>query len=149
MNTNTKGSEDVALLAVLNPISQSAATVVTGWVSVANFQKFLAILDVGVMASTSTIDAKLRQATDSSGTSAKDITGKAITQLTQAGGNGNQQVMINLRSEDLDGTNGFTYFALSVTVGTAASLIAAQVLGLNPRYSPASASNPAAVVQVV
>ena len=78
----------------------------------------------------------MRQATDSSGTSAKDITGKAITQLVKAT-NDNDQAMINCRADELDVANGFTHVALSVTVGTAASIYAAQVLGFYARYQPA------------
>lgn len=148
MNPNLKLSERVAVLATLNPASVAASTVVSGWVSVANFHSIAALIETGVLGASATLDAKLRQATDSSGTGAKDITGKAITQIVKASGD-NVQASIEVRSEELDTAGGFAYVALSTTVGTAASIYGAQLLGLNPRFVPASALNQAGVVQQV
>lgn len=148
MNTNIKLNERIAILATLDPASVAAGTVVTTWVPVANFHSIAAMIQTGALGASGTVDAKLRQAQDASGTNAKDVTGKAITQLVAATGN-NKQVSIELRSDDLDANNGFGYVALSVTVGTAASILGALLVGANPRYMPASAFNQAAVVQVV
>lgn len=131
-------SDRATLMAVLNPVSQAAATVTTGWVSMATFNAIMAVLQVGAMTLNGTVDAKLQQASDSAGTGAKDITGKAITQLTQAGTDDNKQVVINCRAEELDVDNSFTHVRLSVTVAVAASLIAAAVYGLDARYAPAT-----------
>lgn len=146
MNPNLKPSDQVALLAVMNPVSQAAATVVSSWVSMADIDALLAVLQTGVLGTDATIDAKLRQATSSAGADAKDITGKAITQLTKAA-NDNDQVMLNCRSDELDINNGFTHVALSVTVATAASLFSAQLYGFYGRYQPVA--QVASVVEVV
>lgn len=135
---NIKPSDKATVAAVLNPVSQGAGTVTTGWVSMADFENLLAILQVGALGAAATVDAKLQQASDSSGTGAKDITGKAITQLTQAGTDSNKEVLINVRSEELDVNNSFTHVRLSVTVATAASLISAILLGFDARYQPAT-----------
>ncbi len=135
MNPNVKPSSQVAILAVKDPISQAAATVTTGWISMADLDAVLAIVQTGVLGASATVDAKLQQAQDSSGTGAKDITGKAITQLVKAS-NDNDQVAINCRADELDVNNGFNHVRLSITVGTAASLISAMVLGFYPRYLP-------------
>lgn len=148
MFANAKASEQVALLATLDPISQSATTVTTGWIKADKFAEYLAIIQTGVLGTAATVDAKLQQANTSGGGAAKDVTGKAITQLVKAS-NDNNQAMINLRPAELDVSNGFAWFRLSLTVGAAASLISAQVLGMGPRFAPASDSNQAAVVQVV
>jgi hypothetical protein len=137
----------MALLATIDPVSQAAATVTTGWVSLADIDRLLGILQTGVMGASATIDAKLQQAKDSGGTGAKDITGKAITQILKATGD-NKQALINLNQSDLDVAGGFYYVRLSITVGVAASQIAASLLGL-PSYEPAAPFNQAAVVQVV
>ena len=79
------------------------------------------------------------------------ITGKVETYLTQivkATGD-NKQALINVKPEELDTVNGFGFVRLSLTVGVAASLASAQVLGVNPRFAPADASNQAAVVQIL
>lgn len=149
MFLNAKGSELLAVLATIDPVSQAAGTATTGWIPVANHHGLLAVIQSGALGTSATLDAKLQQATDSVGTGAKDISGKAITQLTQAASGSNKQALINLRPEDLDIANGFGFVRLSLTVGVAASLTAAQVLGVNPRFAPADAGNQAAVAQVL
>jgi hypothetical protein len=143
MGPNQKPTDGFAQLATISPVS-TATTVNSGWVSFANFQRMLAEIDVGVFGASATVDAKLQQALDGSGSSPKDITGKAITQLLAAGGNG-RQAFINLADTDLDMTNGFGFVQLSITVGTAASLVAGSLKGFVPRYEPPvdASANPA------
>ena len=148
MFPNAKGSELFSVLATIDPASQAVGTVTTGWISAGNHHTLLALVQSGVLGTGATLDAKLQQATDASGTGAKDVTGKAITQIVKATGD-NKQALINLRPDDLDVTNGFAYVRLSLTVAVAASLTAAQLLGFNPRFVPGDASNQAAVAQVV
>lgn len=135
MTPNQLPSDGVAVLATLDPASVAASTVVTSWVPVQNFHSFMALIETGVLGASATLDAKLRQATDSSGTGAKDITGKALVQIVKASGD-NKQAMINARAQDLDQANGFGWIALSATVGTAASIFGAQLLGFYPRFEP-------------
>ena len=148
MLPNAKISEQAAVLATIDPISQGVGTVTTGWISVLHFERFLAMVDVGVFGASATVDAKLQQATTSGGANAKDITGKAIAQLLAAGGN-NRQALINLRVQELDINNGFNYFRLSITVGTAATLIMGNVLGGVVTEGSASTYNQAGVAQIV
>ena len=81
MFPNAKGSELLSILATLDPISQAAGTATTGWISAANHHGLLAIIQTGVLGTGATVDAKLQQAQDGSGTGAKDIAGKGITQI--------------------------------------------------------------------
>ena len=148
MFPNAKGSELLSVLATIDPAAQAAGTLTTSWISVANHHGFLSLVQTGVLGTSGTVDAKLQQALDSSGTSAKDITGKAIIQIVKATGD-NKQALINVKPEELDTVNGFGFVRLSLTVGVAASQASAQVIGLNPRFAPADASNQAAVVQVI
>lgn len=148
MNQNIKLNERIAILATIDPASVGPGTVLTTWVPVANFNSISAMIQTGLLGTSATVDAKLRQATDSSGTGAKDVIGKTIVQIVKATGD-NKQASIELRGEDFDTNNGFAFVALSMTVGTAASIVNAMLIGANARYSPASAFNQAAVVQVV
>lgn len=149
MFPNAKASEMLTILATLDPASQAVGTATTGWISVANHHGLMASVQSGALGASATLDAKFQQALDSSGTGAKDIIGKAITQLTQAASGSNRQVLINLKPEELDTMNGFGFVRLSVTVGVAPSLTSAQLIGVNPRYAPADSLNQAAVAQVV
>lgn len=148
MFPNAKGSEALSILATLDPASQAAGTVTTGWVPVANFHALLGVVETGVLGASATLDAKFQQAQDNIGTGAKDVTGKAIVQIVKATGD-NKQALINLKPEDIDNANGFGYVRLSLTVGVAASIVAGKVVGMNPRYATADAFNQAAVVQII
>lgn len=148
MNPNIKFAERVAIAATIDPVSQGAGTVTTGWVSMAQFHSLTALIQSGVLGASATLDAKLQQATSAAGAGAKDITGKALTQIVKASGD-NKQATIDVRDTDLDVANGFAFVRLSITVGTAASLVSAVLFGNNPIYVPASAANQAGVVQQV
>ncbi|RAI44711.1 hypothetical protein [Rhodoplanes roseus] len=146
----TKASERVAVLAALDPVSRSAGTVTSGWVPVSAWSSVLAVLQAGALGSSATVDAKLQQAKDASGTGAKDITGKAISQWTQAGTDkSNKQAIVNVRTADLDVANDFTHVRFSVTTATAASVSSALLLGIGYRRGAATAGNAASVDQVV
>ena len=58
-----------------------------------------------------------------------------------------KQVLINAKGADFDVEGGFRYVRLSVTVGTAASLVSAILFGCMPRMVPVA--NQAGVVQTV
>ena len=148
MFPNTKGSEQLSILATIDPASRAASTITSGWVSVANFHAFLAVIETGVLGASATLDAKIQQAQDNAGTGAKDVSGKAILQIVKATGD-NVQALINLKPEDLDNANGFAYLRLSLTIGVAASIVAGKVIGMNPRYASAELFNQAAVVQAI
>lgn len=142
------GSDQAVLSAVVNP--QSGATpgpYTSGWVSMRDFDLIVAVLLVGTMTATGKVDALLQQATASDGSNAKSISGKAITQLTEVGSDDDKQAIINVRSNELDVEGGFTHVRLSVSTTTAASLLAAVLLGLSARYEPES--DAATVAEVV
>ena len=150
MNINAEASEQIAVLGTIDPDAYGASTEVSDYVNMANFEQVLVVLAVGDIVSTGTIDAVIKQATDSSGTSAKNLTtSKAITQLTQAGSDSNKQVVMSVRREDLDLANDFDHVAVSVTFGTAGADFGAVLLGVNPRSGPASDSDIASVDEIV
>ena len=149
MMLNAKPSEMIGVVGNIDPDAYAAGTVTTGWIAAKDFQSFVAIVQAGDLGASATLDALLQQASDGSGTGAKAITGKAITQLTQAGTDSNKQVLINLTQGDLDFNNGFRFVRLSVTLGTAGADFGAVVLGLNPRYGDATSGDAATVDEAV
>lgn len=154
MEPQIKPSQRAAVLGTIPP--QSATTVqVTGWLDATVFHNLLAIVETGAITATGLVDATFQQATSNGGAGAKavylnnaGVTLKSITQLTAAA-NSNNQALINLRQEDLDIANGFKFVQLSVTPSVAAALIAAQVLGFDPRNLAADKNANASQVQVV
>lgn len=138
MNPNILPSNQAVLVGVIDPDLNTAGTLTTGWINMGNFDAIQAIILAGTLGTNATLDAKLEQATSSGGAGAKDVTGKAITQLTEAGTDSDKQAIINCRSDELDVANGFCYARLSMTVAVASSDSAAIVLGHNARYQPAT-----------
>lgn len=121
--------------------SQAAGTVSGTKVSLENYHRAVLVVDVGDMAAGATFDASIKQSDDAAGTTTKAITGKAITQLTQAGGDGNEIVCIELRTEELDVSGGFDYVYFEAVVATNAVEFSAVLYGIEPRYAPVPTTN--------
>jgi hypothetical protein len=149
MNSNVKPSDRVAVVGKIDPDAYSASTVTTGWIDMSKFLAIMAIVQAGTLGSSATLDAKMEQATSAAGAGAKDITGKEITQLTQAGTDSDKQAVINLFANELDINNGFTHVRLSMTIGAATSDAGAIVLGFDPVKDVASANNAESVDEIV
>jgi hypothetical protein len=144
---NAKPNDEATLVGVIDPDAYAAAAYSTAWVDMGDYNAIQAVVMAGTLGSSATLDAKLEQATDSSGTGVKDITGKAITQLTQAGTDSDKQAIILLRDDELDVANAFTHARLTMTVGTATSDAGAIVLGHYARYTPAALASVDEVVE--
>lgn len=136
MHKNIKISEALVVLASIDPASIAASTVTSAWVPVTNFLSLLLVVQTGVLGTAATVDAKIQQATDVSGTGAKDLSpGKSITQIVKATGD-NKQALLDFRAQDLDAAHGFNYVRVSLTVGAAASIVGALLYGGSPRFMP-------------
>lgn len=148
MNGNLKPSDRAAIVGVIDPDLNVAGTVTTAWVAMADWGSVLALVAAGTLGASATIDAKFEQAQDATGTGAKDIAGKAISQMA-AGTDDDTQALIDLFANELDINNGFTHARLSLTVGTASSDSSAVLIGLDPRYGAASDGNADTVTEIV
>lgn len=146
---NKTPSEICAVVGNIDPDAYANSTVATNeYIPLKNFRRFMAIVQAGDIVSTGTVDAKLITYTNGSGSGAEDVTGSAITQLTQAGTDSNKQVVINFDPAKLAGSAA-THFKLSVTMGTAGADLSAIVLGFDPLYGPASDSDTSTVDEIV
>ena len=126
MFTNALPSEVIDVLAAIDPDAYSAAAVSSGYADMSDYEALLACELAGVMVTNSTLDMKLQSATTASG--GADITGKAITTLTEAGSDDDKQALINLRRDEL--TEGHRYVKMLRTLGTAGADEAALLLGI-------------------
>jgi len=148
-NPNLLPSDQTAVLGTIDPDAYAAGATSSDWCDLTKFEAVMAIVMAGTLGASATLDAKLEQATDSSGTGAKDITGKTITQFTQAGTDSDKQAIINVRGEELDVDNNFTHVRLTMTVAVATSDAGGILLGMYPRFGPASGSDLASVDEIV
>lgn len=142
-------SDLMAVAGVIDPDANAAAAYSTAWIDMGDFEDIMAIVMAGALGTSATLNAKLEQAQNSSGTGVKDITGKAITALTDAGSDSDKQAVIECSAEELDVTNGFTHARLTMTVAVATSDCAAIVIGHKSRYKPARDHDLASVDEIV
>ena len=141
MSFTNRVSEVMYPLASFNADSQGIATVNGAYVSLANYHRAFLFIDVGDMAGTATLDVLLQQATNLTGGGVKAIAGKAITQLTPAGGDSNQVLCIELRTEELDVPGGFDCIRYQFTVAAANVELGVHLFGCEPRFAPVPTTN--------
>lgn len=146
---NEIASEMAAVIGTIDPDVYTASTIVTDYGSMADFDTVMGVVMLGTLGAGGTVNAKLVQATDSSGTGSKDITGKAITTALVKATDDDKQAIINCRAEELDVDNSFTHVALSITFVGADSDMGAILMGLNPRQGFASDNDLASVAEIV
>lgn len=137
-------SEVNAFITRLDADNRAAGNYNTAWAQVSEYHRQAVILIVGGMAAGATVDLIVQEATDNAGAGVQAVAGKAITQLTQAGGDGNDVVVIEMRSEEL--TPGYDFIRAQLTVAAAAVDVAILVLGTVPRYPPVPITNLTEVV---
>jgi len=145
MGTTALGSELWAVIGVVDPDANTAAAYDTDEIDMSLWHRIQAVVLAGTLGSSATLDFKLQDAS-SSGGSFSDITGKAITQLTQAGTDSDKQSIVNCRFDELN-TDG-RYVKGVMTVGTATSDCACIILGM-PRFAPASDNDISSVDEIV
>jgi hypothetical protein len=138
-------SENLAVVATLDPVSQGAATVTSDEIDMKLHRRVLFILMTGLIAATGTLDCKIQAATTSGGTFV-DLTGKAITQLTDA--DDNKQVLIEVTAEEV-AAQGLRYVRASVTAATAASLMALVALAGFSRYGDPESNDLSTVDEII
>lgn len=118
----------------VSPASRTDASADSGYLSMRDYHRATAIIQTGALGA-GTLNAKFQQAKSSGGEGVKDITGKAVTELTNA--DDDKMVAIELRSEEMDVDNKFDYIRLLVTAaGGAAMIFSALVIRHTPRFQP-------------
>ncbi len=155
--SNTLPSEDVAVLATIDPDAYAHGAQNSDYCDLGDFDQLMAVLMWGDSDTSTTIDFKLQQATTAGGAGVKDIVGKALTQIAAASPEvGDRQALINLRADELDIDNGFRYVrAVATTADTSSPASAVNVdlsallLGFGPRYGPAYDLDLASVAEIV
>jgi hypothetical protein len=108
---------------------------------VGNHQRAALIVHVGDMGAGATVDLALLQASDAAGLTAKAISGKSITQLTQAGGDAGSTVVIEMRTEEMDVDGGFCYLGATLTVAGNVADIGIVALAGCSNYVPVPVTN--------
>ena len=139
-------SQGLSVVATIDPDANTADTYSSDVVDMCYHRRVAFIVMVGTMASTSVLDCKLQSSPNNSDWT--DISGKAITQFTEAGTDSDKQAIIEISAEELRAL-GARYVKAVMTVGTAASDSALVAIAGYSRFSPASEYDLASVDEIV
>lgn len=131
-----KSYEIATIVATIDPDAYSTGTQGSDWVSMKDFPQVDFWVQAGTLGSSAVLNCKARQATSAAGAGAKDISGKAITALTQAGTDSDKQACIHVDAHDLDA--GFTHVQAVATLTVATSDYGLTAVGFFPPYAPAA-----------
>ncbi len=93
-------NERLAVVAALDPDSYAPNTYYTDAIDMRYWERVMFVMNVGDMGSSATIDFSVVEGSTSSPTTA--ISGKSATRLTQASTDGDKQVIIEVRAEEMD-----------------------------------------------
>ena len=122
----------------LYPVSRGAGVFNTGWLDMANHQRIIFLLAIGAMGQGGTVDFYVEQALDAAGATSTQLFRQAIfiaiTQLTQAGGDGNDLIAVEVRTEQMD--SDWRYLRGVLTVGVSATLCSVIPLRGASAYPP-------------
>ncbi len=140
-------NEQLAVVATIDPDAYGTGTQNSDYINMENFRRVLFIVQAGTLGTSGTLDFEVHEAKDSSGTDEQLLTGKSITQLTQAGTDSDKQVLVEVRADEL--SKGYTHLRGRLIIGTAGSDAAVLALGANARYGPASDFDLASVDEIV
>ena len=152
-NVNAYGSDIAAIVGTIDPDAYTTGEENTTWADMSLFHSMTAILQVGNLSTSATVDFKLEEATNSTGGGAQDITMrtstevKDITQLTTS--STDVQVVINVRSQELDVEDSYRYVRATMTVSVNSADCSALLLGFSPRFGPASDNDNATVTEII
>lgn len=138
-------NESVAVAGAIDPQLLDNAALTSDWVSLKDFAQVMFIVNLG--ATDITTDVKVQSADDGSGTNNTDVSGLAVTQLTDT--DDNKQVILSIDQSEVNA--GDTHVAVVVTAGdgTLGSNVSAVCLGFNSEYLPASDYDVASVAEIV
>lgn len=138
-------SEQLAIVGTIDPGAYTEAAYSTDTVDMRYHRRALFIVMAGTLGSSATLDFKVQESADDSNWS--DLTGKSITQLTQAGTDSDKQAIVEVAAEEITSTK--RYIKGVMTVGTATSDCGVIVLADCTRYNPANAYDLSSVDEIV
>jgi hypothetical protein len=138
-------SERMAIVANLPPASRTAATYTSDVFDLTRFRRFAAILKSGVLGDGGTLQVKVYAVVANAASGGTQIADKTFTAATFSGsgsgtaGGSNHQGIIEFSDADAKAAlSAARYGYVTVTVGSATSICDLTVVGIDPRYSPAS-----------
>ncbi|GIV82778.1 MAG: hypothetical protein KatS3mg051_2132 [Anaerolineae bacterium] len=145
---NARLSERLAVVATIDPDAYGIGTQTTDIIDMKNRRRVLFVVMAGDLGTNGTLDFNVYGSAASDMSGAGLITGKSITQLTQAGTDSDKQVIVEVTAEEV-AAQGYRYIRGNLVIGTATSDAAVLALAGDLAYSPASEYDLSSVDEIV
>lgn len=149
-------SDRAAILARISPASLSANTYTSDVIDMRYWRRVAIILLTGVLGNNGTVQVTVQANTTNSTSGGTNISGKTFTAANFSGsgsgtaGGSLHEGIIEVTDADVKATlNNGRYLYVSLVIGTATSLAAVAIIGLEPRYSPASDFDLSSVREII
>lgn len=127
--------DNTAVVDVIDPDANAAGTITGAAVDMSKYERVTFYVMAGTLGSSATLDFKVQAATTSGGSYA-DVTGAAITQLTDAGTDSDKQAILEVKADHIGEGNRFIKGLLITAVATSDSGMIA--IGSFARNNPPS-----------
>lgn len=147
-NAESRLSERLAVVAAIDPDAYGTGAQESDIIDMSLHRRVLFFVMAGTLGTSATLDFKVEASANANMSGAADMTGKAITQLTQAGTDSDKQAIVEVTAaEVLDA--GARYIRGVMTIGTAGSDAGVLAVAGDTRYQPASEYDLASVDEIV
>lgn len=121
MGLSSRMYERMAVVATVDPDAYGTGEQNSDVIDMLYWRRVIFVVLAGTLGSSATLDVQIEGDTDSGmATALADITGKAITQLTEAGTDSDKQAIIEVTAEEV-AAQGKRYIRAECTLGTATS----------------------------
>lgn len=148
MTIESRLSERLAVVATVDPDAYGTGAENTDAIDMLQHRRILFIILAGTIASTGKLDFAVYGDTASGGSYATAITGKSITQLTQAGTDSDKQALVEVSAEEVQ-AQGLRYIRGVMTFTTAGGDAGVVAVAGDTRYQPANVFDLASVDEIV
>lgn len=145
---NQRLSERLAVVATIDPDAYGTGDQSTDVIDMLEHRRIMFVVMLGDFASTGKADFVVYGDTASNGAFSTAITGKAITQLTQAGSDDNKQAIVEISSEEVQ-AQGKRYIKGTLTLTTAGADAGVIAIAGDSRYEPNNVFDLASVDEIV
>ncbi len=129
-----KLTEALAFDALVAPQDVGTAPVTSAYKDATDAGRVVVLAKAGAVTAGKALTVQVKQATSAAGAGAKNL-GAAVVSVG-VGGAAPPDVEIEIRDEDFDAKNGFTFVAVTLSIDEAAKLGAAYLVQGNRRYVP-------------
>ena len=148
MTYHPRLSEALAVVDCIDPDAYTTADITGDTIDMSKHARVMFIVMAGTLGTSATVNFVVYGSASSNMATPGALTGKLITQLTEAGTDSDKQAVVEVTAEEVK-AQGYRYIRGTLTIGTATSDAGVVTLADHSRYAPASELDLASVDEIV